>query len=52
MSIASFYIENGIDPGDPGSLDAFLGGIAEGHQDGAWCYKATQECSEDEVWSI
>ena len=42
MSIASFYIDNGIDPGDPDSLDAFLGGLAHGSSDGAWAYRGAR----------
>eukprot|EP00038_Savillea_parva_P028232 m.63872 g.63872 ORF g.63872 m.63872 type:complete len:501 (-) comp8187_c0_seq1:694-2196(-) len=40
MSIAEFYLEHGIDPGDPDSFDAFMVGMSEGHDDGAWCYRA------------
>eukprot|EP01006_Ploeotia_vitrea_P049227 TRINITY_DN67322_c4_g3_i1.p1 TRINITY_DN67322_c4_g3~~TRINITY_DN67322_c4_g3_i1.p1 ORF type:complete len:208 (-),score=16.26 TRINITY_DN67322_c4_g3_i1:194-754(-) len=38
MSMAEFYIDNGIDPSDPNSMNAFLQGCAEGHSDGAWEY--------------
>ena len=40
MSIASFYIDYGIDPSDPNHLDSFLSGLAEGHTDGGWVYSA------------
>ena len=40
MSIAEFYIDNGIDPGDPHSFDAFMQGLEEGHSDGGWAYAA------------
>ena len=55
MSIADFYIDNGIDAEDPGSMDAFLGGLERGHQDGAWQRKGQQfmqeydrECDEED----
>ena len=37
-SIADFYIDNGIDPTDPDSFDAWLDGAEEGHNDGGWAY--------------
>ena len=43
MSIAEFYMENGIDPGDPDSLDAYLDGASEGNHDGAWAYAGMRE---------
>ena len=36
MSMAEFYMDNGIDPGDPDSLDAFMGGLEHGHSGGAY----------------
>ena len=39
MSIAEFYIENGIDASDDGSFDAFMHEHASsGSSDGAWAY--------------
>ena len=43
MSIAEFYMENGIDPGDPDSFDAYLDGASEGNHDGAWAYAGMRE---------
>ena len=43
MSIAEFMFEHGI-TSDPDSLDAFHGGLARGHTDGAWQHAAAREC--------
>ena len=43
MSIAEFYIDNGIDPGDPDSFDAWMAGAAHGDYDGAWVYRAVKD---------
>jgi len=48
MSIASFYIDNGIDPYDQDSMDAYLGGVEEGHEYGAWAYKWALEADEQD----
>ena len=50
MGMGAFYIENGIDPGDPASFDAFMEGQARGSMDGAWEYagrKAAQQWKEE-----
>ena len=50
MSIAEFYIENGIDPGDPASFDAWMVGHERGSMDGGWEYagqKAAQRWKEE-----
>ena len=48
--MGTFCIENGIDPGDPASFDAFMEGHARGSMDGAWEYagrKAAQQWKEE-----
>jgi hypothetical protein len=43
MSMAEFYIDHGIDPGDPDSFDAWMEGEKHGDYDGAHMYRAQQE---------
>ena len=60
MSIAEFYIENGIDPGDPDSFDAWMHDHAEfGSSDGAWRYAGERmaenysaEAEEEELMMV
>jgi len=49
MSIAEFYVENGIDPSDPDSYDAWLAGAMNGDPNGAWEYAGQRAYQHEEA---
>jgi hypothetical protein len=49
MSMAEFYLESGIDPGDPASMEAWMSGAITGNVNGAWEYAGRKYLQEDPI---